>query len=213
MTKIENRYLDNQNDWNEINGLHKANAVMWRTIAFISNFITVLAVCGMIYAASLPDIVPVVYREDASGGLTLVGIPNKALKADNGMISNQLRGYIQALREVPLSNALRQRNVHTVKVMTLNTLFSAQIAPMMRDEYANIGMSEQLILIRSAMPISKNIWQVEWDETKDGKKIGRYKANIEFTTLQGSFKDPDERMYNPLGIRITDFNLSSVVGG
>ncbi len=213
MTKIENRYLDNQNDWNEINGLYKANAVMWRTIAFISNFITVLAVCGMIYAASLPDIVPVVYREDASGGLTLVGIPNKALKADNGMISNQLRGYIQALREVPLSNALRQRNVHTVKLMTLNTLFSAQIAPMMRDEYANIGMSEQLILIRSAMPISKNIWQVEWDETKDGKKVGRYKANIEFTTLQGNFKDPDERMYNPLGIRITDFNLSSVVGG
>ncbi len=126
-----NSYLSNRKDWNETTGLWRANAVMWRTVAFIMMGITTLAVLGMIYAAQLPDVVPLVYREDASGGLIMVGIPNRALKPDSGALTNQLSGYIRSIREVPLSEGLRQRNIRLVKRLSTSQLFTNNIAPMM----------------------------------------------------------------------------------
>ncbi len=207
-----NPYLSNRKDWNETTGLWRANAVMWRTVAFIMMGITTLAVLGMIYAAQLPDVVPLVYREDASGGLIMVGIPNRALKPDSGALTNQLSGYIRSIREVPLSEGLRQRNIRLVKRLSTSQLFTNNIAPMMRDEYGIVGMGEQLIDIRSAIPLNNHLWQIDWEEYKNSKPVGRFKANIDFTLTKGDFKDPEARMYNPFGIVVKDVVVSQVMG-
>ena len=207
-----NIYLNKRKEWNEATGLWRANAVMWRMFAIASLILNFFAVGGMIYAAQLPDVVPMVYREDASGGLTLVGIPNKVLKPDNGAITNQLAAYITAVREVPLSEGLRSRNISIAKQFSSTQVWEANIAPMMLDEYKAVGMGEQLITFKSALPINNHIWQLEWKEYKNGKYTATFKANIDYTVSKGSFKNPDDRMHNPYGIVVKDMVVTQVLG-
>lgn len=207
-----NIYLSNRKVWNEAAGLWKANAVMWKMLAIGSLILNFFAVGGMIYASQLPDVVPMVYREDASGDLTLVGIPNKALKADNGAITNQLGAYVTAIREVPLSEGLRSRNISIAKQFSSTQVWETNIAQMMLDEYKTVGMGEQLIVFKSALPISDHIWQLEWKEYKNGKYTASFKANIDFTIVKGSFKNPEDRMHNPFGLVVKDMVVTTVLG-
>lgn len=212
MSKIENPYLDNRKVWNEIIGQEKANAVMWRLVAFISMGITTIAVVGIIYAAQLPDVVPFLFKENGAGGITALGIPNTAYRPDNKIIANQLAEYVSALRQVPLADELRRRNVHRVKMMTDNNLFNSQVAQMMREEYADIGSGEQLIDIKTIMPVAKNVWQIDWIEIKNGITTGRYKATVNYVQNPQKFKDPEEMLWNPVGILIKDINVNRVIG-
>ena len=212
MSEIENPYLNNRKTWNEINGKEKANASMWRMFALLQIIVTALAVGGMIYASQLPDVVPMVFREDASGGVQLVGIPNRILKVDNGMIANQLAIFIEDLRQVPSSDDMRKRYVHQVKMMSTQTLFNKQLRPMLTDEYTSIGSGEQLVEIKTILPMGKNLWEVEWIETRDGAQTGRYKATIEYTRNQIPTKNSEELLWNFSGLMVTDINVHQVIG-
>ncbi|MBP9777772.1 MAG: hypothetical protein KBD25_01155 [Rickettsiaceae bacterium] len=75
--QIVNPYLDSRNDWNEIYAKEKANAIMWRRFGLLNMLITSVAVIGMIYVAQLPAIVPFLFKEDAAGGITALGIPTR----------------------------------------------------------------------------------------------------------------------------------------
>jgi type IV secretory pathway TrbF-like protein len=83
---------------------------------------------------------------------------------------------------------------------------------MMLDEYKAVGMGEQLISFKSALPISNHMWQLEWKEYKNGKYTASYKANIDFTVVKGSFKNPEDRMHNPFGLVVKDMVVTQVLG-
>jgi type IV secretion system protein VirB5 len=212
MSQIDNPYLNNRKDWNEINGKEKANAAMWRMFALLELIPMILCICGMIYAAQLPDVVPLVFKEDASGGIQVVGIPNRALKVDNGVIANQLAEFVQALRQVPTSDEMRRRNVHRVKMMADPKLFNNQLATMMKDEYSEIGTGEQLINITSILPLDKGLWEIDWVETKNGVISGKYKTTINYTRNQLPTKNAELLLWNFAGIVVKDINISPVIG-
>lgn len=209
---IDNPYLNNRKDWNEINGKEKSNAAMWKMFALLQLGVTALAVGGMIYAAQLPDVVPLVFKEDASGGVQVVGIPNKAFQVDNGVIANQLASFVEAVRQVPTSEELRKRNVHLVKMMSSPNLFNNQLVKMLEDEYSAIGSGEQLINITSVLLISQDQWEVSWDETRNGVLSGRYKATIIYNRSQMPTKQAEQLLWNFAGIMISEFNVAPVIG-
>ena len=108
MNDIQNPYFNNRKDWNAIYDKEKANASMWRMFGFISIFISLFAIGGMIYVAQLPSIVPFIFKEDASGGITALGIPSSELKVDNRVVANQLAVFVEALRQVPNSDEMKR---------------------------------------------------------------------------------------------------------
>jgi type IV secretory pathway TrbF-like protein len=212
-TEIDNPYLDNRIDWNEIYAKEKSNAVMWRMFSLLLLLVTAFAVGGMIYASQLPTVVPYLFKEDASGGITALGIPTTELKVDNRMLANQFAGFITALRQVPSSDEMRKPAVHLVRMMSTSTLFRGRLAQMLKDEYAATGNnSEVTINIKTVMPVAKDTWEIDWVEFKNGAQIGKFKATLNYVRTPMQLKNPTELIWNPLGIIIKDINISQVIG-
>jgi type IV secretory pathway TrbF-like protein len=212
MNNLENPYLNNRKDWNEIYAKEKSNASMWRMFGFINMFITLISVIGVIYIAQLPSVVPYLFKEDAMGGITALGIPNTIMKVDNRIIANQLATFVTNLRQVPSSDDIRKTYVHRVKMMSTSELFQRNLAPMLKDEYALIGTGTLDINITAILPISQGLWEIEWFETRNGAKIGKFKSTISYKRLNTLAKDPNELIWNPIGIIITDISISPEIG-
>jgi len=211
----DNPYLTNRNDWTEIIAKEKAEKVMWRLFALLELIPMTVAICGMIYASQLPDVIPFIFKEDASGGIVALGIPNKEFKADNAAIANQLQEFVVALRQVPGSEAMRKISVHHVKVMSDPMLFRNQLGNMLREEYTALGTGEQLVTINAILPepTDKYTWEIDWTEDKTGGVSAKYKALITYTQLPRFGKNPVDSRWNPLNIAIKDININQVMGG
>lgn len=69
-SEIDNPYFNNRKGFTDRLDAERANTASWKFIAWFSNLITLIAVIGCIYAANLPNIVPFIFKEDGSGGLT-----------------------------------------------------------------------------------------------------------------------------------------------
>lgn len=212
MSEIENPYLNNRKDWNEVYAKEKANAAMWRMFGLINMCITTLAVGGIIYTAQLPSVVPFLFKEDASGGITALGIPTSELKVDNRILANQLATFIVALRQVPNSNEIRSNYVHQVKMMSSANLFSSSLAPMLKEQYVAMSSGTITIKITTILPIAKDTWEIDWVENKNGVSSSKYKATLNFIRVSVLSKDPYELIWNPLGIIVKDLNINQVIG-
>lgn len=212
MSDIQNSYFNNRKDWNAIYDKEKANASMWRMFGFISMLISLFAIGGMIYVAQLPSIVPFIFKEDASGGITALGIPNSEFKVDNRIVANQLAVFVEALRQVPNSDEMKRKYVRQVKMMSTSSLFYNTLAPMLKDTYAVIGQSSLHIVITTILPIEKNIWQIDWIEYKNGIQVGKFKATINYIRTPMQLKEPTELIWNPLGMIIKEVNINQVIG-
>ena len=139
------------------------------------------------------------------------GIPNRELNVDNGMIANQLAVFVENLRQVPSSEAQRKRFENQVKMMSTPSLFTSKLLPMLTDEYTSMGSGEQLVEIKTILPMGKNLWEVEWVETRDDKPVGNYKATISYE-LNTAGKNPEERLWNFSGLMVKDINILQVIG-
>lgn len=207
--KIENGYFDGRKDWNDKNAMYKANASMWRIFGLANMFVTLVAVVGMIYAAQLPDVVPYLFKEDASGGITALGIPNTIMKVDNRMLANQMASFIIALRQVPIDTELRKNYVRRVKMMSTVQLFTNVLAPMLKEEYKNQGSIK--VDINTVIPVNKTTWEIDWTEYTNTVPIGKYKSTLTYTR-DLTIKDPTLMIFNPLGLIIKDVNINQVIG-
>lgn len=211
----ENPYLTSRKDWNEKIGREKASAAMWRMFAFLMFIPVILSIAGMIYASQLPDVVPFIFKEDASGGITPLGLPNTKFRAENRYIANQLSEFIVALREVPSSEGMRKISVHHVKMLADPVLFQKRLGTMLREEYAEVGTNEKLVTIKTILvqPNDKYTWEIDWTELLTGGTPVEYKALINYAQLSSFGTDPTELMWNPLNIVIKDITLNPVMGG
>ena len=120
------------------------------------------------------------YKESNQGGLTFVGFASDSLKLTNNMIGNQLVGYIEALRRVPQDVDLKNDYSKRVRMMTATQLFDNVLVNTLIERYTdNVGKTV-MVTVKNVLPISKNTWQLDWDESTDGVVLGRYKCSITF---------------------------------
>jgi type IV secretion system protein VirB5 len=70
-------------------------------------------------------------------------------------------------------------------------------------------------VVNSILPLSERTWQAEWteDALQDGRKLWTKHYRGIFETEIITPKTMDEIIVNPLGIYITDFNFSEIIGG
>jgi len=209
---LENPYFTNRKGFMDRLDAERANTASWRFIAVFSNVITVIAVIGCIYAANLPNVVPFIFKEDGSGGLTAMGIANQEMHVNQQMIANQISSFIIGLREVPTSVDIKKRYVTRVEMMSTPALFHNVLAKMLKDSYVKAGSSEVFITIKSIIPLSKNTWELNWVETgTNDTNLGEYKATLSIE-LSKEFTNSSSLIYNPIGLVVTDININKVIG-
>ncbi len=210
--EIENPYFTNRKGFNDRLDAERANTASWKFIALFSNLVTLVAVIGCIYAANLPNVVPFIFKEDGSGGLTAMGIANQRMQVNNQMVANQLGSFIVALREVPASVEIKKRYVTRVQMMSSHALFHNVLTKMLKDSYLKTGNTEVLVTFKSIMPLSKNTWEIDWTEANtNGTSLGNFKAMIT-VELSKEFKNSSALIFNPLGLVITDITINQGIG-
>jgi type IV secretory pathway TrbF-like protein len=210
-TVIKNPYFTNQKGFQDRLDSERANTATWKHIAWFSSLITLVCVCGVIYLGQLPNVVPFIFKQDGSGGLTALGISNQEMKVNNQMIANQLSIFMISLRQVPVSNDIRSQHVQRVSLMSTPTAFNNILAPMLKQTYVEAGNKEIIVTIKNIFPIQNKSWEVDWSETENGLPRGTYKATL---TIERSsdFKSSEAMVFNPLGLVVTDININKQLG-
>ncbi|MCX8515283.1 MAG: VirB8/TrbF family protein [Burkholderiales bacterium] len=210
--EIENPYFNNRKGFTDRLDAERANTASWKFIAWFSNLITIIAVIGCIYAANLPDIVPFIFKEDGSGGLTAMGIASQEMHVNKQMVANQIGLFLIALREVPASVEIKKRYVTRVQMMSTQQLFHNVLAKMLKESYLRVGNGEVFITLKSIIPITKNTWELDWTEAgANGNSLGEYKATLTIE-LSKEFKNSSALIYNPIGLVVTDININKIIG-
>ena len=208
----ENPYFGDLKGYLDLRSRDRASAAMWRNIAFILSFIVILAVSGIIYVASLGKYVPMVFYTDTNGAMVFGGIANQKLVITEPMIANQLADYLISLRQLPIDDDLRNEYLRKVKMMTKPSLFDNTLVPQITERYkSNVGQSIK-VKVTNVYPTNsgKTTWTVEWNELLNSRVLGSYKAAITMS-MDSSITDPLILLVDPLGIVVTDINISQEI--
>ena len=209
-SNMSNPYFTEKKGYVDLRANDKLDKATYKVITFISLFIAILAVCGCIYVGTKSKFIPMIYKENSQGGIMFVGYPDGPLRITSNMIGNQIAEYIIAARRIPQDMDLKTEDSKKVKSMTAQTLFSSYVQNMLISRYELYANKTLKITIRNILPTGKNTWQMDWDENSDGTFIGKYKASITFT-LQNDLTDPAKLLNNPLGLVVTDLNISPYI--
>lgn len=208
----DNPYFGDFKGYLDLRSRDRASAAMWRNISFIQSVINILLVAGLIYIASLSKYVPMVFYTDQNGAMVFGGIANQRLVITEPMIANQLADYLIALRQLPIDDDLRNEYLRKVKMMTKPSLFDNTLVPAITERYkSNVGQSIK-VKVTNVYPTNtgKTTWTVEWNELLNSRVQGSYKAAITMS-MDSSITDPLILLIDPLGIVVTDINISQEI--
>ena len=217
--KVNNPYLNARRSWNgHVMGVMSSLQV-WQTVGIVSLLIVMGAVGGIAHIGAQSKIIPMVFQQDASANtvsVTLLDrVPDAVLTDYQAAVTN----FITNTRLVTPDVSLQRKAI----LAGYAYLAPQDPATMKANEFLN-GSPERnpfnraanetvSIEIRSALPQTKDTWQVDWTETvrsRDGSAKGKpYNMRALLNVYQNKDMAVDGNTFvNGHFIFIRDFNWS-----
>jgi type IV secretory pathway TrbF-like protein len=209
-----NPYLEARREWNERYGTYIQQAHHWRTLAFISGAIALVAVIGIAYIGAQSKVVPYVVEVDKLGQVAAVAPAERTSAVDPRVIKAYLARFVVDWRSVTVDRQAQKASIDRVYAM----LPSASIAVRKLNEYyeahnpfAAAASASIDVSITNVLQISAQTWQVEWLEvTRDSRGEVKGRARLRASFILGITPPTKENLIlvNPLGIYLVDLNWS-----
>lgn len=217
--KVNNPYLNARRSWNgHVMGV-MSSIQIWQTVGIVSLLIVVGAVGGLIHIGAQSKIIPMVFQQDASANTVSVTLLDRVPDAVVTDYQQAVTNFITNTRMVTPDIALQRKAVYAAYAY----LAPQDPATMKVNEYLN-GSPERhpfkraenetvSVEIRSALPQTKESWQVDWIETvrsRDGQLKGPpIKMRALVTVYQNKDTPVDQNTFvNGHFIFVRDFNWS-----
>lgn len=194
-----------------------AQAANWRTFAFISLFIASIAVSGAIYIGAQSKYVPMLVEVDKLGRTLAV----RALTGDDAvtdskrLVYRELFDLVENLRTVTTDIAANKTNLNR-GFSRLTGAAAEYVRTELRKAPPNeVGASKTVqVDVKTALRISDNTWQVEWEEHSfdlKGAVIGveNWKATIGFKLTPMETEEAIRK--NPIGFIVPELNWMKVI--
>ena len=158
-------------EWDQRIGDARVQAKNWRFFALVLCVISAMLVAGIIYQSNKSTVTPYVVQVGADGVVQAVGaaaqtnfIPNKAV------IEYFLTQFVNQVRSIPMDIVVAKSQwlmeysyLRQCAANTLNEIASRE-KPLNR-----VGLEAVAVQIRNVVPISKDSYQVRWEETTYNK--------------------------------------------
>ena len=209
---IANPYLNGRREWDERYGDFISRAHNWRLFALLSVGVTLCAVLGVVYMGSRSRIEPMVVALDSLGSPIALAQPSKNAVEQRVLVA-QVANWLWNARTV-LPDAAAQKTL----INRTYAMASSNVAQFLTTEYsANppFGGRTVSVHITSVLPISKDTFQVNWDETAtiDGqpRPPTHWKANITTGIDPSLTKTPEVILSNPLGIFLQTVSWTQIL--
>jgi len=217
--KVQNPYLNARRAWNgHVVGLMSSLQV-WQTVGIVCLLITMGAVGGIAHIGAQSKIVPMVFQQDASANTVSVTLLDRVPDAAITDFQNAAVNFITNMRTVTPDIALQRRSV----LAAYAYLAPENPATIKANEYLN-GSPERnpferakketvSIEVKSALPLSKETWQIDWIETvrtRDGQlKEQPFNMRALITVYQNKDTEVDQNTFvNGHFIFMRDFSWS-----
>ena len=212
-----NPYLAARREWDERYGDHIARARNWRTAAFLSAAITLVATSGVVWLSVRSRVVPFVVVTDNLGRPVASGLADQASTADEQLKRSTLIEWVENLRLVTTDGVAQRRSIDRVyahiasgsPAQTFISDFYRANQPFTRAQTETVSVD-----VQSVLQDSGETFEVEWIETvRDlygtAKEKDRWKGA--FTIALNPPKDERQARINPLGIYVTQASWSRVL--
>lgn len=208
-----NPYLNARREWDERYGDALARAKNWRMAAFASLAIAGIAVLGITYIGAQSKIKPFVVALDRMGNPVAMAQPVTGGAISQRIVEAQVANWLWNARSV-LADASAQK----VLINRVYDMVGSDAASYLSQYYSAhppFGFVTN-VTITSVLPISKDTFQVNWDETKvlngQNQPVQHWKANITTGQDEKLADNPQVMLNNPLGLFIRNISWTPVVG-
>lgn len=195
--------------FSDLRAYHIANERSWRFFAFIAIFAMIIVSAYAIYTINQDKHKVIVFERDNDNSLIALGIASKSLKADNKLLAHQLALFISALREVPLDNYIKKRNINTIHKMVIPKIKN-QLDNMLIKSYSENRDKAVNVVIDRILPLQGNkSWSIHWHEetySTSGELLNSasYSSIVSYVFEQSM--DTETNLINPLGMFINYIN-------
>ena len=214
---FSNPYLNARREWDERYGDFIARARNWRYAAFCAFGIAAIAAGGVAWIGAQSKIQPYVVQVDQLGGPVAVAMP----------VRDSQQAVTQRVAEALVSNwiwdartVLGDPNAQKVLIDRVYAMAGTSAAAYLSAWYRNsppFGSYTKAVYITSVLAISKDTYQVTWDETKT--QLGQqgtpehWKANITTGIDPRLAESPKVSLASPMGMYIRDVSWTQVFAG
>jgi len=217
----ENPYLTARRTWNEHVGGVASSLRMWQMLGILSLLIALAGVGGIIHIGNQSKFVPYVVQVDKLGQALAVAPAQRAVPADQRVISAAVAAFIFDARLVTPDAALQRKAVFRLYAMLaannpsmakMNEWLngSEESRPFKRAEKEMVSIE-----IVTVLPQTPETWQVDWVETiRDRQGVMKeppinMRALVTVYTVETTANTTEEQVRNnPLGIYVRDYSWS-----
>jgi len=207
-----NPYLNARREWDERYGDALARAKSWRYAAIGALTVAAIAVTGVVFIGAQSKIKPYVVAIDKMGNPVAMAQPVSGGAVDQRIIEAQVANWIWNARTVIPDPAAQKTLIHRVYAMAssdaaayLNTYYAAH--PPFGDFTVNVT-------ITSVLPVSKDTWQVGWDEMRvtggQPQPVEHWRANVTTGVDPKLAESPQVMLDNPLGLFVKNVTWTQV---
>ena len=209
-----NPYLNARREWDERFGGFIVRARNWRYAAFVAFCITALAVAGVVWIGSQSKIQPYVVQVDQLGGPVAVAMP----------VRDSQSAVTQRVAEALVSNwiwdarvVLNDRDAQKTLIDRVYAMAGTNAASYLSAWYSGnppFGNFTRAVNITSVLAISKDTYQVTWDEiqTANGQQgaVEHWKADVTTAIDPKLAESPKVSMASPMGLYVRNVTWTQV---
>ena len=212
----ETSYQKAGEEWDRRIGDARAQAKNWRLLALGLVAANILLVAGIIYQSTKSTVKPYVVEVGREGDVRAIGPAEERLYVPGKpVIDYFMAQWINWVRSIPTDAVVARDNWLKAYAYLRQGSATKLNAIVQREQpLARIGLEMVSVQVKNVIPLSKNTYQVRWEETtysKEGAITGMKRLTGAFTIEFAPPTSEAELRKNPLGLYISDFSWSTDV--
>jgi type IV secretion system protein VirB5 len=217
ISTAHNPYLAARREWDERYGDFITRAKNWRTMAFLSSLVALVATAGVVWLSARSHVVPFVVLMDNLGRPVASGVADQTSLNDDRLKRSNIFNWVENLRTVTTDGVSQRKGIDRVyaqiasgsEAQTFVGEYYRNDPPFKRAETETVSVE-----VKSVLPTSDRTYEVEWVETTRDL-YGTVKATDRWKGFLSVALNPptDERQarINPIGIYITNLSWAKVL--
>lgn len=194
-----------------------AQVANWRMFAFFCIIVAVIAVSGAIYIGSMSKMIPYLVEVDKLGRTVAVRAltGEDAITDSKRLVYREMYDLIEHLRTVTTDTSANKSNINKGFSRLDGAAVTYARTELKKAPPNEVGATKTVqVFVKTALPLSKDTWQIEWEEVSfglDGKEMGveKWKASLRFSLVPSG--DEQSIRENPIGFTVTDLNWMKVI--
>ena len=204
-------------EWNARYGSYIKQTRTWQVIAFLSLMISLVSVVFLGISSSQNKYIPYIIEVDKLGTAVAVAPAQPITKQDERVIKHSLAEFVSNMFTVYGDRVVQKDNIFKAYRYLLpasNAYTSVSEYYKQNSPFVKMETERNTIEILSVIQISKDTWQIDWQESKSdikGNPISREYFKGAATLKYIEPKDEKEIFKNPTGLWIYEFSWQKIL--